>query len=455
MLAKLMSNLSNSFSKLTDNRKPSPNKTYTIQEVAMSAFSVFFLQSPSFLEHQRRFEKTKQQNNGRSLFGIETLPSDNQIRNLMDEVNPEEFEESFKILHDSFELVGDHKHVFEWDRGENTKGFLVPLDGSEFFSSKNIQCPCCLKKEHGKPKKNKKISDQTSEIDKEELGEEETTTYYSHAMVCPIIVHPDSSFVLPLMPEFIQNSDGSEKQDCEINASKRWIEKNKAWLTENKVTFLGDDLYSRSPLVKMIQALKDVDFIFTCKPTSHTYLLSWLKDFEKNDWGTFKTTETKGNKCRIYTYKFANQVPLCAEKDSPLVNYFEMEVLDTKGKRLYRNSYVASYTLTASRIHKIGCAGRSRWKIENEAFNVLKNNGYHFEHNFGHGKKHLSNTLACFNLMAFLMHSLANFLDCAYRAVRDKLPAKKYLFEILCYAVQFLIFDNWDHLFRYLANDFL
>ena len=286
-------------------------------------------------------------------------------------------------------------------------------------------------------------------------GTGKTVIHYSHAMVCPIIAHPESSFVLPLMPEFIQNEDGTEKQDCEIKASKRWIDKNKAWLTENRVTFLGDDLYSRSPFCKLIQSIEDVDFIFTCKPTSHIYLSNWLKDCTDEDWKTVKTTESKGSKSRIYHYKFINNVHLCGEKDAPIVNYFEMTVTDSKGKTLYRNTYVTSHSLSAANIHEVACVGRSRWKIENEAFNILKNNGYHFEHNFGHGKKHLSNMLACLNLLAFLVHSAAYFLDEAYRNLREKLPAKKYLFEILGYAVQFLLFDDWPKLLGYLSNNFL
>lgn len=443
MTAHLIKTLSNSFSTFTDNRKVSPNKTYTIQDVVMSAFSVFFLQSPSFLEHQRRFERLQHHNNGRSLFGIETLPSDNQIRHLLDDVKPEECEDSFKALLES--VLDDHKSTFQWTRPDQKQGFIVPLDGSEFFSSQSIHCSCCLTKEHGKSNK-KGASDKATN---------KTTIHYSHAMVCPIVAHPDSSFVLPLMPEFIRNEDGTEKQDCEIKASKRWIDKNEAWLTENKVTFLGDDLYSRSPFCKRIQSLKDVDFIFTCKATSHTYLANWLNDFEEKDWKKVKVTEKKGNKSRTYSYKFMNSVPLCGEKEAPVVNYFEMEVTDNKGKVLYRNSYVTSHTLTPSHIHSVACVGRSRWKIENEVFNILKNNGYHFGHNFGHGKKYLSNTLACLNLLAFLVHSVAHFLDDAYRQLREKLPAKKYLFEILGYAVQFLLFDDWPHLLRYLSHNFL
>jgi hypothetical protein len=439
MISQLIKQLSDSFSTFTDNRKPSPNKTYAIQDVVMSAFSVFFFQSPSFLEHQRRFERMNNQNNGRSLFGITSLPSDNQIRKLVDDVDPQECEASFLAVCNA--VLDQHKSTFQWTRPDQQKGLIVPLDGSEFFSSKSIHCPCCLTKEH-------RPSDK-----KEEGGK--IVTHYSHAMVCPIIAHPESSFVLPLMPEFIQNEDGAIKQDCEIKASKRWIDKNKAWLTENKVTFLGDDLYSRSPFCKIIQSLKDVDFIFTCKSTSHSYLANWLKDFDDEEWQTVNTTETKGNKKRIYRYKFVNQVPLCGEKDAPSVNYFEMIVTDSKGKTLYRNAYVTSHTLSAANIHEVACVGRSRWKIENEAFNILKNNGYHFEHNFGHGKKHLSNMLACLNLLAFLVHSAAHFLDEAYRILREKLPAKKYLFEILGYAVQFLLFDDWPKLMGYLSNNFL
>lgn len=439
MISQLIHALSEKFSTFTDNRKASPNKTYSIQDVVMSAFSVFFLQSPSFLEHQRRFERIRNQNNGRSLFGIESLPSDNQIRKLIDDVDPKECETSFSALCNS--VLDQHKSVFQWTRPDQQKGLIVPLDGVTFFSSKSIHCPCCLTKEHGK-------SDQQE-------GCEKTEIHYSHAMVCPILAHPDSTFVLPLMPEFIQNEDGTKKQDCEIKASKRWIDKNKTWLTENKVTFLGDDLYSRSPFCQLIQDLKDVDFIFTCKSTSHGYLTNWLKDLDDKDWINVKTTETKGNKKRIYQYRFVNQVSLCGEKDAPIVNYFEMIVTDSKGKTLYRNAYVTSHTLSAAHIHAVACVGRSRWKIENEAFNILKNNGYHFKHNFGHGKKHLSNMLALLNLLAFLLHSAAHFLDNAYRELRERLPAKKYLFEIIGYAVQFLLFDDWPKLFGYLSNNFL
>eukprot|EP01035_Chromulina_nebulosa_P035521 gene35521-47757_t len=211
MISQLIKQLADNFSTFTDNRKASPNKTYTIQDVVMSAFSVFFFQSPSFLEHQRRFERLNSHNNGRTLFGIDSLPSDNQIRKLVDDVDPKECEASFSTVCNA--VLDQHKSTFQWTRPDQKKGLIVPLDGSEFFSSKSIHCSCCLTKEHGK-------SDKTQ-------GDEKTVIHYSHAMVCPIVAHPESSFVLPLMPEFIKNEDGIEKQDCEIKASKRWIAKNK------------------------------------------------------------------------------------------------------------------------------------------------------------------------------------------------------------------------------------
>lgn len=107
----------------------------------MSAFSVFFFQSPSFLEHQRRFERMNNQNNGRTLFGVKSLPSDNQIRKLVDTVDRQECKASFLAVCNA--VLAHHQSTFQWTRPDQQKGLMVPLDGSEFFSSKSIHCPCC------------------------------------------------------------------------------------------------------------------------------------------------------------------------------------------------------------------------------------------------------------------------------------------------------------------------
>jgi hypothetical protein len=131
LISKLTLILSEKRSTFTYNRKELPNKTYSIQDIVMSAFSVFFFQFPSFLEHQRRFKRMNNQNNGRALFGIKYLPSDHQIRNLVDDVKPHECETSFSALCNS--ILNQHQSIFQWTRPDQQKDLIIPLDGVTFF----------------------------------------------------------------------------------------------------------------------------------------------------------------------------------------------------------------------------------------------------------------------------------------------------------------------------------
>jgi hypothetical protein len=93
--------------------------------------------------------------------------------------------------------------------------------------------------------------------------------------------------------------------------------------------------------------------------------------------------------------------------DAMTVNWLEMEIADATGKVTYRNSFVTDLPVDADTVAELVAAGRARWKIENESFNVLKTKGYNLEHNFGHGRENLSAVLATLNLLAFAFHTLA------------------------------------------------
>jgi hypothetical protein len=129
-----------------------------------------------------------------------------------------------------------------------------------FFSSSKIHCPCCLKKESSSG-----------------------LVTYSHAALCTVIVHPLQKLVLPFAPQFIKNEDGVEKQDCELNAAKRWVTQNQDFLTKHKAILIADDLFSRDPFIKLIEEIPDVDYIFVAKPTSHTYMTGWIKELTIHD----------------------------------------------------------------------------------------------------------------------------------------------------------------------------
>ena len=220
---------------ITDIRK-GKNKTYSMQEIAMSAYSIFHMQSSSFLEHQSKIEQHISENNCSKLFGFTNVPSDNQIRQTLDHVHPVEL----KPIFDQILQTCGYKNLKHEDR------LVIAIDGVSFFSSNNISCPCCLRKKR-----------------------KDGTITFSHKALCPVIIKPDQAQVIPLFPEFISNTDGQTKQDCELNAAKRWIAANAEFLSLHKAIILGDDLFSKDSIIKMLDAIENVDYIFVAKPEPH------------------------------------------------------------------------------------------------------------------------------------------------------------------------------------------
>ncbi|MBS3953526.1 MAG: ISNCY family transposase, partial [Methylomicrobium sp.] len=126
------------FEDLPDFRKPGNNRKYRIEDAVLSAFSVFFTQSPSFLDYQRRMEKLHNRNNAQSIFGVHQIPSTSQIGNLLDPIAPE-------TLYPVLAEVGDRLYTQGCLKPFVSVGgtLLVALDGTDSFSSEKISCPCC------------------------------------------------------------------------------------------------------------------------------------------------------------------------------------------------------------------------------------------------------------------------------------------------------------------------
>ena len=393
-------------------------------DAGLSAFSVFFMQSPSFLDYQSRMQQSQGANNAQSLFGVHRIPSCNQIRNLLDPVSPDHL---YPLLaHTSQQLqAGGYLEDYRSIKGH----LLIALDGTDTFSSEKIHCPCCRQ--------------QTLRNGK---------TLYRHTVVTPVIVAPGHSKVIPLPPEFVQPQDGMEQQDCEIAAGKRWLTR---WGSQYSVwgaTLLGDDLYSHQPFCEAALA-QGFDFILTCKADSHSLLYEWLSDFERSEQiHTHQHQWREKGKRLTARYRYLNNVPLRDSDDALSVNWCDVSVSNEQGKVVYRNAWATSHTINDQTIEAIVTAGRARWKVENENNNVLKNHGYHLEHNFGHGKQHLSNLLATMALLAFLMHTVLEWMDERYQQLRQRPFSRKAFFEHLRTLVLYLPFQDWDHLMAFMLN---
>jgi len=419
-----MQRIGAAFSGFPDTRGKSNNQRYAMEDAALSAFSIFFTQSPSFLDSQVRMQKQQGKNNAASLFGVHQIPSDNQIRNLLDPVPPETLFPLMATISD--ELYRDG--YLDNFRSIN-ETFLIALDGTDFFSSEKISCPCCTQ---SKLKNGKTLS--------------------RHIAVTPVLVAPNQKNVIALAPQFVQPQDGHDKQDCELAASGRWLDQWGAHYAPWDITYLGDDLYCHQPHCERVLGHR-ANFLFTCKPESHATLYEWVADFTRSGHvATVGRSRRVGKKSLTDTYRYVNQVPLRNSDHALMVNWCELITTDANGDVVFRNAWATSHRITDANVVTLAAAGRARWKIENENNNTLKTKGYHFEHNFGHGKQCLSNLFATMILLAFLVHTTLDWIDAPYRAVRDSLPSRRTFFEHLRALIHYLPFDDWNHLMQFMIK---
>ena len=404
-------------------RRTGLNLSYPMEDFGLSAFAAFFTQSPSFLAHQKAMQTARGHNNAQSFFGIAEIPSDNQVRVMLDPVPPQTLYPVYDQIYDTL-----HAHrILQLFRGVHDST-LIALDGTWYHASQKIHCSCCSSLEHANGQ----------------------TTYY-HSALTPVLVAPGRAEVIALRPQFITPQDGHTKQDCEIAAAKRWLEQNTARYLQGRVTLLGDDLYAHQPFCRRA-LLYGFHFIFTGKPDSHPTLYRWVNLLHGPDLGTLKLRLKAGSQWHTYAYRWANQVPL-AEGDGALpVNWCELTVTDPQGEVLYHNAWITDWPITEKNVEAVVASGRARWKIENENNNTLKTKGYHLEHNFGHGHKHLAALLVTMNLLAFLFHTVLGFTDAHYRLLRATLPSRETFFHDLRALTRYLHFPSWQALLRFMMR---
>jgi hypothetical protein len=395
-------------------RRVGMNGRYTMQDIGMAAFSVFFMQNESFLQHQKRIQDGKGFSNCQTLFDISKIPTENHIRQHLDGASPGHFDPIFAQAIRTF-LAKDDIAAFRRLNGH----VLIALDGTEYFQSYKVHCSNCSYRQRRNEERE-----------------------YFHTFLGATIVAPGHKHVVPLPPEFITPQDGHDKQDCEPRAAKRWLSKYGQEYADLKPIYLGDDLYSKQPMCEAVIA-NGGKFIFVCKPDSHKTIYEYLRGASVSE-----HTELirKGKKTYTHCYRWLCDLPLRDSPDALIVNWMQMEILDEKGKVTYRNSWITNLPIQRSNVVELTACGRTRWKIENETFNVLKNHGYNMEHNFGHGKQTLSSVLVALNLLAFAFHTICEFIEEAWRHARTRLHSRRMFFEQMRAATYYFVFPTWDRL---------
>lgn len=404
------------------------NISKNLKDAFLCAFSVFFTQSPSFLSHQKSMQEKNGKNNASTLFGIKDILSDSHIRRLLDVVPPSHIYPLFETILEGLNGQGYLSRFRSY--GNN---LLVALDGTGYFFSHTIHCANCSQKRQS-----------------------DGSISYSHSAVTPVVVKPGNNKVISLTPEYITPQDGHDKQDCENAAAKRWLKANGPTLKQLGVTIAGDDLYCNHPMCELILS-EGLDFIIICKEDSHPTLYEYVR-FLAEDIQTVVVTRWKGKQQVKDTYRFLNGVPL-RDKDSLEVNWCEITTTlvgeedgARESKPRYKNSFATNFNISQENVIEIVADGRARWKIENENNNVLKTKGYHLEHNFGHGKKHLSSLLMTLNLLAYLFHTVLDLSDESYGLIRRKLPTRKTFFQDIRALTRYMCFDNWNKLMLFMMR---
>lgn len=413
------------FEKIIDHRQNDKVKI-NLTDALMSGFAVFAIKSRSLLE----FENNTKDQNLKNIFLINNIPSDTQMRTILDEVDPIDIKPLYKEI---FRQVQRGKCLEDMEYLDGH--YLISNDGTSYFSSEEVSCKNCLEKTRTKTGK----------------------TSYHHQMLASAIVHPNHREVIPLCPEPIIKQDGQEKNDCERNASKRLLKQFRKDHPYLKAIITEDALGANAPHIKDLKKY-NCRFIIGIKEDGNKFLFNQINELSsKQDKVTEIVYEEKITKAgrgktlrdvvTIYKIRFTNQVPLNQSNKNILVNFIECWETKPNGKQKY-GSWITDIEITEDNAFKIMRGGRARWKIENETFNTLKNQGYNFEHNYGHGKNNLSTVFALLMMLAFLVDQVQQRACRLFNDVWQKIGNKSMLWQRLRMLFYTFKFKSMQHLFE-------
>ena len=390
----LLETIRNAFSKIVDHRVGKVE--YPLVDALMSSLAVFGLKCASLLQFDKQREKFRIRHNLRTLYGILKAPCDTSLREICDDVAPLDLQSAFTEVLRQARVEGVLESYTYLGR------LLVSVDGTGHFNSGEVHCPECCEKHH-----------------------RDGTTEYYHQLLGAAVVHPDKPQVLPLHPEAITRQDGTTKNDCESNAAKRLLPRLNRMLPDMPLLILQDALAADGPHIRLLME-QGHDFIITAKESDLPHLFNEV--LNRMDKGQAEEYEEVGKDGIIRGYRWVNDLPLNKTHSDIRVNYLDYWEIDKHGKE--RNfAWITSIELTRETVNPVMRAGRSRWKVENETFNTLKNLGYNLEHNYGHGQNHLATIFATLMMLAFLVDQIQEQACILFKAARNRFYSRKAFWE--------------------------
>ncbi|MFN7610609.1 MAG: transposase, partial [bacterium] len=383
------------------NLTDSPGTYFSNIDCLMSGLAVFTFKFPSLLKFdEARQDKDWVRQNLTQLFQIQATPCDTQMRTRLDIIPPRVLRLAYRKIFALLQRGKVLEHYLFLD-----KYYLISVDGTGVFSSSDVHCKNCCVKEDKQGHK----------------------TYY-HQILAAALVHPDQKVVFPLAPEPILKQDGAKKNDCERNASKRWISDFRREHPHLPVVIVEDGLASNAPHIKELTQ-HNLRYILGCKESDHPYLTDWINALDGEDAPVIKETLHGAT----HEYEYFREVPLNGSKEAPhvtVIRYKETKKKTKKGTdKTTKWMWVTDLEVTPQTIREIVKGARARFHIENQTFNTLKNQGYEFEHNFGHGKQYLNHVFSLLMMLAFLIDQCLQRLNKRFQEALEKCGGKRTLWE--------------------------
>lgn len=392
----LFATMRSGFEKIKDHRPG--DVQHRLDDVLMSGFAMFSLKDPSLLAFdERRHDKPE---NLKTIYGMKTIPCDTSMREILDPVDPDSlrplFRAGFRPLQRGKVL---EKMVFM------EEAYLLNLDGTGYFSSNKLYSPACLEK-------------------KSRSGE---ISYHLQA-VGAAVVHPDFKEVIPLCPEIIRKQDGQSKMDCERNAVGRMISKLRLEHPHLKFIVNEDSLASNAPHIRDLQQ-HDLRYILGAKEGDHKFLFEFVDQAVENGQAVETVISDEKDEKVFHCCRIVYDAPLNKTNQDIRVTFVEYWEDNPKREKTLRFSWITDLTITTDNVYQFIRGARARWKIENETFNTLKNQGYQFGHNFGLGKKHLSEVFVLLMMLAFLVDQIQQLCCPLFNAAQKKWRTKRSFWE--------------------------
>jgi len=353
------------FKKIPDTK---PNSSIPLTDPLMSGMAVFGLKYPSLLQFDPEHPIETSRSNLKRLYGIEKAPCDTYFRERLETVEPQYLRQTYTCLFRALQR-GKGREGFDYLEGY----YLLSIDGTGYFSSLEVHCEQCCEKHH-----------------------RDGQVTYPHQLLGAVLVHPEHKEVFPRAPEPMIKQEGTHKNDCERNAAKRLLKDVRREHPPLKLIVIEDGLASNGPHITLLKEL-NYHFILGAKTSDPVFLFDWVDKIP----GTleYELTDKKGVHHR---FPYHNGAPLNDANFELKINFPEYWETKPSGK-VTHFSWVTDIPITEANLMKLMRGARARWKIENETFNTLKNHGYHFEHNFGHGHQHLSTVRVHLMMLAFLI----------------------------------------------------